>query len=464
VFNSASVIETLERKGADLDFLRETTLGIQAANTADGAIQEMIDRVCAFQSWPVGHAYTVSQDGHLERSPLWHLQESDQFAPFRKGIEELPVSDGVGLAERVLELSEPQWTRGLCENRHASIAEAAKKVGITTAFAFPVSVNLAVKAVVEFFCTSDEAPSQTFLETMARLCIELGRALERQQLAELAATNRELASVNTRLQQTLAMAHERPPTDDQERSRFLTNMGHEFRTPLTAILGFSELLLAEAESTGQESQCDDLARIHDAASRLLELVNGIIDLSRVQAQEMDLNVEKFEVAALIHQMCDSMHKNFHEKTNVLQVDCSGDIGDMETDLQKVRQCLTQLITNANKFTENGVVEVAASRSRAPEGDRIVFRVTDTGIGMTHDQITRLFRPFSQADSSAARRYGGVGLGLALTENLAKILGGRVRVDSVLGEGTVCFLELPAIAPSPGDKRNNKPAFVTLPYG
>lgn len=454
MFNSVSVIETLERKGAELDFLRLTTHNIQEANTPDDAIRRLIEHVCVFTQWPVGHAYIVSQDGYLDRSPIWHLADAEQFGPLQRSIEELPVSDGIGLAEKVFELAEGQWTRGLYENRHTALVAAARKVGITTAFAFPISVNLAVKAVVEFFCRSDDAPEQSFLEIMSTLCIQLGRTLERQKFAELEATNRELAGSNARLQQALVIARQNPQPDDRERSRLLTNMGHEFRTPLTAILGFSELLLAEAESTGQKGQSEDLRRIHDAASRLLELVNGIIDLSRIQAREMDLNIEDVEVPRLVHALCESMRESFQTKANTLKVDCGRDAGVMHTDSQKVLQCLTHLITNANKFTENGVIELTVSRLSELHEERIVFRVTDTGIGMTQDQVARLFQPFSQADSSAARRHGGLGLGLALTENLAKLLGGRIHIDSVLGEGTTFLLELPARTRSPVGGNNN----------
>ena len=464
MFNSTSVIETLERKSAELDFLRGTTHSIQQADTSEGAIHRIIEHVCAFTRWPVGHAYIVSSDGHLRRTPLWHLNDPALFEPLRKSIDELPIADGIGLAGKVLELAEAQWVRGLHENRHATIAEAAKTIGITSAFAFPVSVNLSVKAVLEFFCQSDDAPEQSFLEMMSTLCIQLGRTLERQQMTELEATNRELAASNMRLQQAVVVARQSSPTDERERDRFLTNMGHEFRTPLTTILGFSELLLAEAESTGQKGQCEDLARIHDAATRLLELVNGIIDLARVQTHELEVNIEEVDVLRLVQGLSESMQARFQEKTNVLKVNCASDIGAMHTDSQKILQCLTQLITNANKFTEAGVVELNVNRAPEPTDDRIIFRVTDTGIGMTQEQVARLFQPFSQVDGSAARRHGGMGLGLALTENLAKLLGGDIRIDSLLGEGTTFFLELPLKAPSPSRAAQDQTPITTLPYG
>lgn len=458
----SSVIDTLERQGAELEFLRGTTVRIQEADTAAGALQAMIERVCAFRQWPAGHAYMVAPEGHLERPPLWYLHDVERFTPFRKSIEELPVADGVGLAERVLDSGEAQWTRGLWENRYESIARAARETGITTALAFPVSVHMTIKAVLEFFTVSEDPPEQSFLEIMSTLCIQLGRSFERRETAELQAHNRRLESTNARLRQALAAGGSADLTGDRAQSRFLTNMGHEFRTPLTTILGFSELLLAEAEASRDKSRCEDLGRIHDAASHLLELVNGIIDLSQVQTREMELEVESREVKGVVTELCASLQRSFREKGNTLEIQCGDDAGMLRTDCQKVRQCLKQLLENANKFTEHGAVELTVSRLYGLEGDRIVFRVRDTGIGMTSEQLGRLFRPFSQADTSAARRYGGVGLGLALVRNLAVLLGGDIRVESVLGEGTICTLELPAALPLDDEDGGDRPASATTP--
>lgn len=461
----SSVIDSLERQGAELDFLRSTTFEIQQAATPERAIQRMIERVCRFKQWPAGHAYMASREGHLTHAPLWYLDDGERFAAFRRRIEELPNSDGIGLADRVLDYGEPQWIRGLCESRQKSVAQAAVEAGITTAFAFPVSVNMTIEAVIEFFSAVPDAPEQSFLEIMSTLCLQLGRTLERRQTAQLEAANRRLLLANARLQHALAAGGaDDVPAETREQGRFLTNMGHEFRTPLTTILGFSELLLAEAAASGERSRLEDLERIHDAASHLLELVDGIIELSRVQAQEVELTVDSCDVKTLVTDLCASLHKRFVEKANVIDVDCGHDTGTLRTDCQKVRRCLNQLLENANKFTEDGRVELVVSRLHAIDGDRILFRVKDTGIGMTPEQLGRLFQPFSQADTSAARRYGGIGLGLALAQNLANLLGGQIRVESALGEGTVCSLEVPAELPFPGEGTELEPFPTTTTRG
>ena len=191
----SSVIDTLERQGAELDFLRSTTFEIHQAATPERAIQQLIERVCRFKRWPAGHAYMASREGHLTHAPQWYLDDGERFATFRRRVEELPDSDGIGLAERVLDHGEPQWTRSLCESRQKSVARAAVEAGLTTAFAFPVSVNMTIRAVIEFFALIPDVPEQSFLEIMSPLCLQLGRTFERRQTAQLEAVNRRLTGI-----------------------------------------------------------------------------------------------------------------------------------------------------------------------------------------------------------------------------------------------------------------------------
>jgi signal transduction histidine kinase/CheY-like chemotaxis protein/ligand-binding sensor domain-containing protein/protocatechuate 3,4-dioxygenase beta subunit len=256
---------------------------------------------------------------------------------------------------------------------------------------------------------------------------------ERQARLKLEATNKELAE-----------AKEAADAANQAKSTFLASMSHELRTPLTAIIGFSEMLLAEAETDGKKEQAEDLTRINDSATHLLGLINDILDLSKVEAGKMELHLETFNVAQLIADVRDTIQPLVAKKANRLIVDCPADIGSMSADLTKVRQALLNLLSNANKFTEMGTIRLTASRaSLNSEPSTLSFAISDTGIGMTAEQVSRLFQAFTQVDSSTARKYGGTGLGLAITRQFCELMGGRVEVQSEPGKGSTFTLRLPS---------------------
>ena len=193
---------------------------------------------------------------------------------------------------------------------------------------------------------------------------------------------------------------------NQAKSSFLSFMSHELRTPLTTIIGFSEMLLSSVEAENRADWADDIRRIHDSGRYLLELINDILDLSKIEAGKMEVHVEKFEVAGLLRDVADALRPLLDKRVNRLVIESGNELGTMHADLLKVRQCLLNLLSNANKFTDHGLVTLATTRLVKEGADWLIFRVKDTGIGMTTEQISKLFRPFSQADNSTARRYGG----------------------------------------------------------
>jgi len=233
---------------------------------------------------------------------------------------------------------------------------------------------------------------------------------------------------------------------NQAKSNFLSFMSHELRTPLTAIIGFSEMLVSEVEAEGRREWVDDLRRVHDSGKYLLELINDILDISKIEAGKMEVHLETFSLPALIRDLRDVMRPLLERKRNQLVIECPEDIGIMQADRIKVRQCLLNLLSNASKFTDHGTVTFSASRTARKGSDWFTFRVADTGIGMTAEQLSKLFRAFTQADESTSRRYGGTGLGLALTKKFCQIMGGEVSVASEPGKGSTFTIELPAIAP------------------
>jgi GAF domain-containing protein/CheY-like chemotaxis protein len=256
-------------------------------------------------------------------------------------------------------------------------------------------------------------------------------------LLQTFATQSTLAMQNARLFRQLEAAN-------RHKSEFLANMSHELRTPLNAIIGYSEMLEEDAAEVDDGRFVPDLQKINAAGKHLLELINAVLDLSKIEAGKMDLYVEDFDVTALVRDIAAVIRPLADKNTNRLEVICDPDVGVMQADLTKVRQALFNLLSNACKFTERGTVTLAVSRELVPDtGDWLLFSVTDTGIGITPDQMARLFQEFSQADAATTRRYGGTGLGLALSRRLCRMMGGDIAVASDAGRGASFTIRLPA---------------------
>jgi len=227
------------------------------------------------------------------------------------------------------------------------------------------------------------------------------------------------------------------------KSRFLANMSHELRTPLNAIIGYSEMLQEEAEESGNRALLADLLRIRMAGRHLLDLINSILDLSKIEAGKMDVHLETFDVRQLLSEV-EAVAKPLVEKNeNKLLIRCPANIGEMHADETKVRQCLFNLMSNGAKFTSRGEVSLTVERRVHPQAE-VVFTVRDTGIGMTRQQIDNLFQPFTQADASTAKRFGGTGLGLAITQRFTHLMGGSIEVESEPGRGSCFVLHIPSL--------------------
>ncbi|MGD0281629.1 MAG: response regulator [Dissulfurispiraceae bacterium] len=232
---------------------------------------------------------------------------------------------------------------------------------------------------------------------------------------------------------------------NRAKSTFLANMSHELRTPMNAIIGYSEMLVEEAEDLGQQEFVDDLNKINSAGKHLLALINDILDFSKIEAGKIELYLETFDVAQMIHDVATTISPLVEKNANKLQVGCPADIGPMYADLTKVRQALFNLLSNACKFTKNGTVSVDVSRLSGQDGDpgQLVFTVSDTGIGMTPEQKIKLFQAFTQGDASTTRQYGGTGLGLSISRHFCQMMGGDITVESEPGKGSSFIIRLPA---------------------
>ena len=247
-----------------------------------------------------------------------------------------------------------------------------------------------------------------------------------------------------RAEEEVAKAKEASEQANKTKSLFLANMSHELRTPLNAIVGYSEMLQEEAVDQKLDSFSADLQKINSSGRQLLGLINDILDLSKIEAGKMDLFLETFDLNTLIDEVAATISPMVEKNSNELEIGRAKNLGGMHADQVKVRQALYNLLSNAAKFTHDGSIRLTAQREMMDDAEWIVFCISDTGIGLSPEKIVKLFQDFTQADASTTRKFGGTGLGLALTRRFCQMMGGDVTVNSVPGKGSTFTIKLPAI--------------------
>ena len=441
----------LSERTSSLQLLQAVAAAANEAATVDEALQITLDRVCASKGWPVGHGLlrvdpeagsgTGTGDGAapgneideavLVSSGIWHVDDDREFDELRRVSSTARFASGVGLPGRVLASGKPAWVEDVTLDDNFPRRSLSSDLGVRAGLAFPVLVNREVVAVLEFFATEPAQPSAGLLELMQNVGTQIGRVIER-----------------ARAEESLQRSKDEADRANRTKSTFLASMSHELRTPLNAIIGYSEILEEDLSDLGEEQMVSDVEKIRRSGKHLLGVINDVLDLSKIEAGKMDLYLETFEVSALVDDVTSTVRPMMEAGGNTLAVRAEGEIGQMRADASKVRQALLNLLSNSAKFTAGGTVTLDVRRSETETGPWLTMAVSDTGIGLSPDQLAQLFRPFTQVDSSPTRRYGGTGLGLVISRDFCRLMGGDIAVESELGRGSTFTIRLPAVVPDP----------------
>ena len=409
-----------------IGLLEGVAVAANSANPIDQVLQDALDRVCAYMKWPVGHVYLLEEaTDELVSARLWHMERPAAFEEFRRISEEYRFRSGIGLPGRVLADGKPAWITNVVRDSNFPRSGLASELGVRGAFGFPVMAGREVVAVLEFFTDKPARPDEAILEVMGHVGTQLGRAFERRK------ADRELRA-------TMAAAE----AASTAKSHFLANMSHELRTPLNSVIGFAAFLLKNKSGTLQNTELTYLERIQSNGKHLLGLIDQVLDLSKVEAGEMKLQVAATDLGRLVGETVDQLKGNVGDRPITLSAEIPEGLVPLEADADKLKQVLINLLGNALKFTERGSVTV---RVAADPSTRRPTRidVTDTGIGIPADRRESIFEAFQQVESSASRKYGGTGLGLTISRSLCRLMGYRIQVESEVGRGSTFSLLLTA---------------------
>jgi signal transduction histidine kinase/CheY-like chemotaxis protein len=418
----------LARSAENKRQLYRLTAALQEPLSLDDQLGRVLDAACQVVEIDRGHMWTLSPDG----GALHGIAGSGLSARERttwSGVQ-IPLTEAGAMAEA-------------CRRRVPLLFDATNPLPAHLMMRPPYSglswlrtrsfvvVPMIVRGRVVGVVGADNRPS--------------GRPISPQtvELLQFFASHAAVAISNAQLFADVEDRRRELEVVDRQKSQFLARMSHELRTPLNAVIGYAEILQEEAADRGQESFVADLGKITAGGRHLLELITGVLDLSKIEAGTTELHEESFALEQLVAETRAVIAPLAASNQNRLDVRCAPGIGDMRADRTKVRQILFNLLSNACKFTRSGTVALEVSCADEPEPGTVVFEVSDTGIGLTPDQLGHLFQEFEQATATTAREYGGTGLGLALSQQLCRLMGGHIDVSSELGVGTRFTVHLPS---------------------
>jgi signal transduction histidine kinase len=421
-------IRLLDRR---LSLQYRTASVLAEAQSLAWAVDRILPNICQQLQWDIGELWQVEQ--HQGEEISLSCLKSWQRSPNPQIGNRLDLTlDQPSIVARAFSQKQPIWRSEVMQYRNALIyTSQAEFHEFPHALALPILHEEEVIGVMAFFNHELPDQSEEHLTTLLAVGRQIAQFIQRQKVSKELSDAKEVAEVASRA-----------------KSQFLANMSHEFRTPLNAIIGYGEMLHEESEDFENTILTDDLSKIITAGRHLLKLVEDVLDISKIEAGHMQPYLEEFNIPLMLEEVVATINPLVQKNNNVFVLKCDPDVTNICSDFLKLKQILINLLSNAGKFTHGGLIQLEVMREVEADQVFILFHVKDSGIGISEEQIQKLFRVFTQADASTTRKYGGTGLGLAISQAFCQIMGGTLTVNSAIDQGSVFTVRLPVIPTAP----------------